>query len=197
MDASGPHRSDARENRARILEVALAELTQSADAPLTTIARKAGVGQGTLYRHFPTREALILEVYQHESQQLVDRADALLATLPPDQALREWMNNLAEYAMTKSALVKAISQGAFLSAGRTNPSYALVSSAIERLLQANEVAGAIRPGVTAEDFILATAGVWMIEVDSDWKTRADRLLNFVMDGLRVGAKPPQARPKKR
>lgn len=196
VDVSGPHRSDARENRARILEVALAELTQSADAPLTTIARKAGVGQGTLYRHFPTREALILEVYQHESQQLADRADAVLATLPPDQALREWMNNLAEYAMTKTALVQAISQGALLSAGRSNPSYALVSSAIERLLQANEKVGAIRSGVTADDFILATAGLWMIEADSDWKGRADRLLNFVMDGLRVGAKPRRTRTKK-
>jgi AcrR family transcriptional regulator len=197
VNPSEPHRSDARENRARILEVALAELTRSADAPLTVIARKAGVGQGTLYRHFPTREALVLEVYRHESEQLADSAAELLSAYPPDKALRQWMDKLAEYFMTKTALAKAISQGALLSAGPANPSYAVVSAAIDRLLRANEEAGTIRPEVTADDFILATAGLWMIEPNSDWKRRADRLLNFVMDGLRVGASPPRRTVRKR
>lgn len=188
MAIKGPRRSDARENRARILDVALAELTRSADAPLTTIARKAGVGQGTLYRHFPTREALIIEVYQHESQQLADRAADLMAELAPDQALRDWMDKLAEYARTKATLAKAIS-GAFLSPGPDNPSYAVVSAAIDQLLQANIEAGLIRPDITADDFILATAGLWLIDADTDWKHRSERLLSFVMDGLRVGAKP--------
>lgn len=197
MVVGGPNRSDARENRARILEVALAELTRSADAPLTTIARKAGVGQGTLYRHFPTREALILEVYEQESRQLADGAADLLRIHPPEKALRLWMDKLSEYAMAKTALAKAISQGALLSAGPHNPSYALVSSAIEQLLRANEEAGTIRPGVTADDFILATAGLWMITEDTDWKSRCTRLLNFVMDGLRVGAPAPPAARKRR
>jgi AcrR family transcriptional regulator len=197
VNSSGPHRSDARENRARILDVALAELTRSADAPLSVIARKAGVGQGTLYRHFPTREALVLEVYRHESEQLADSAAELLGAYPPDRALRQWMDKLAEYSMTKTALAKAISQGALLSAGPANPSYAVVSAAIDRLLRANEEAGTIRSGLTADDFILATAGLWMIEPNSDWKQRADRLLNFVMDGLRVGASPPRRTVRKR
>ncbi|WP_457214080.1 TetR/AcrR family transcriptional regulator [Mycobacteroides abscessus] len=195
MNTRGPNRSDARENRARILEVALAELTRSADTPLTTIARKAGVGQGTLYRHFPTREALIMEAYQHESQLLADSATELLETCPPDQALRQWMDKLSEYALTKTALSKAISQG-LLSPGPTNPSYPVVSAAIDRLLRANEDAGLIRAGVTADDFILATAGIWMIDADTDWKNRATRLLNFVMDGLRVGVTPRTARKRR-
>lgn len=197
MNESGPQRSDARENRARILEVASAELTRSADAPLTTIARKAGVGQGTLYRHFPTREALILAVYQQESQQLADSVAELLDNYTPDQALRHWMDKLAEYAITKTALTKAVSQGGLLTRGPANPSYAVVSAAIDQLLRANEDAGLIRPGITADDFILATAGLWMIDANDDWKHRADRLLNFVMDGLRVGVPAPRTTRKRR
>ncbi|MBI0380734.1 helix-turn-helix transcriptional regulator, partial [Streptomyces albiflaviniger] len=79
-------RSDAAANRERILEVALAELTRSADVPLSTIAKKAGVGQGTLYRHFPSREALVLEIYRHEMRQVADTAAELLRTRAPDQA---------------------------------------------------------------------------------------------------------------
>jgi AcrR family transcriptional regulator len=197
MNTNEPHRSDARENRSRILEVARTELTRSADAALMTIAKKAGVGQGTLYRHFPTREALILEVYRHESEALADSAAELLKTRPPDQALRQWMDRLAEYSVTKTALAKAISQGALIAAGPANPSYAVVAAAIDRLLRANEEAGTIRSGVTADDFILATAGLWMIDSNGDWKHRADRLLNFVMDGLRAGAPPRRTARKRR
>jgi AcrR family transcriptional regulator len=161
-----------------------------------TIAKKAGVGQGTLYRHFPTREALVLEVYRHESEALANSAAELLNNCPPDQALRQWMDRLAEYSMTKTALAKAISQGALIGVGPDNPSYAVVAAAIDRLLRANEEAGTIRSGMTADDFILATAGLWMIDPNSDWKHRADRLLNFVMDGLRVGARPRRTARKR-
>lgn len=182
-------RSDARHNRARILDVALAELTRSADTPLTVIAKKAGVGQGTLYRHFPTREDLVFEVYRHESQQLADSAAELLNTCQPDQALRQWMDKLAQYAMTKTALAKAISQGVLGSASPANPAYAVVTAAIEQLLRANEEAGTIRGGVTADDFILAIAGLFLIDPNGDWKPQAGRLLDLVMDGLRAGAPP--------
>src|SRR5687768_1761405 len=101
-------RSDAQRNRERILEVALAELTGSADVPLSSIAKKAGVGQGTFYRNFPSREALVLEVYRHEMQQVADTAAQLLQTRAPDQALREWMDRLAQYAMAKAGLADAI-----------------------------------------------------------------------------------------
>src|SRR3954462_4887246 len=99
-----PSRSDALENRGRILKVAVEELTRAADVPLSAIARKAGVGQATFYRNFPNREALVMEVYRHEMAQVAELATQLLQTRPPDQALREWMDRLAEYAMTKAGL---------------------------------------------------------------------------------------------
>src|SRR3954451_25362048 len=91
-------RADALRNRERILKVALEELSRSADVPLSTIAKKAGVGQGTFYRHFPNRDALVMEVYSYEMLQVAKFAEHLLQTRPPDQALREWMNRFAEYA---------------------------------------------------------------------------------------------------
>src|SRR5882757_7129786 len=103
-----PLRSDAQRNRERILEVALAELTRASDAPLSVIAKKAGVGQGTFYRNFPNREALVLEVYRHEVQQVAETAAQLLRTRPPDRALREWMDRLAQYGMAKAGLADAL-----------------------------------------------------------------------------------------
>jgi AcrR family transcriptional regulator len=182
-----PVRSDAQRNRERILDVALAELTRSANVPLSAIAKKAGVGQGTFYRNFPSREALVLEVYRHEMQQVADAA-AQLATAPdPDRALREWMDHLARFAMTKAGLADAIRQAACAPGNAGKPGHEPVRNAAERLLRANEVAGTIRPGVTADDFLLAIAGLWQITPHGDWQARVDRLLDLVMDGLRAGA----------
>ncbi|GAA3798767.1 TetR/AcrR family transcriptional regulator [Streptomyces phyllanthi] len=182
-----PLRSDAQRNRERILEVALVELTHCADAPLSTIARKAGVGQGTFYRNFPHREALVLEVYRHEMQQVADSAAQLLETGAPDLALREWMDRLAQYAMAKAGLADAIRQATSGPGTPAKPGHAPVTSAAELLLRANEEAGTIRPGVTAEDFLLAIAGLWQIDPRGNWQPRATRLLDLVMDGLRAGA----------
>ncbi|UUU20101.1 TetR/AcrR family transcriptional regulator [Streptomyces sp. DSM 40750] len=182
-----PQRSDAQRNRERILAVALTELTRSADAPLSGIARKAGVGQGTFYRHFPSREALVLEVYRYEMQQVADTAAELLATREPDRALREWMDRLARFAMTKAGLADAIRQATSGPSSPERPGHAPVSEAAELLLRAGERAGTIRPGVTPEDFFLAIAGLWQIDPQQDWQPRAARLLDLVMDGLRTGA----------
>lgn len=182
-----PLRSDAQRNRERILEVALAELTRSADAPLSAIAKKAGVGQGTFYRNFPNREALVMEVYRHEMQQVADAATQLLETREPDRALREWMDRFAEYAMTKAGLAEAIRQATSAPGGPARPANTPVTTAIEALLRANEETGTIRPGVTPDDFILAISGLWHIDPAGDWRSRATRLLDLVMDGLRAGA----------
>ncbi|WP_406345569.1 TetR/AcrR family transcriptional regulator [Streptomyces sp. NBC_00648] len=187
-----PLRSDAQRNRERILEVALAELTRSADAPLSAIAKKAGVGQGTFYRHFPSREALVLEVYRYEMQQVADTAAQLLETRTPDRALREWMDRLAQYAMAKAGLAdamrKATARGTLAGLG-----HAPVTAAVTLLLNANDEAGTIRPGVTPDDFVLAIAGLWQIDPHGDWQARAGRLLDLVMDGLRAGAPGTGAR----
>jgi len=182
-----PLRSDAQRNRERILEVALTELTCCANAPLSVIAKKAGVGQGTFYRNFPNREALVLEIYRHEMQQVADSAAQLLRSREPDRALREWMDRLAGFAMAKAGLADAIRQATSAPGGLTKPGHAPVTAAAELLLRANEEAGTIRPGVTADDFLLAIAGLWQIDPRGDWQPRATRLLDLVMDGLRAGA----------
>ncbi|MGW0771405.1 TetR/AcrR family transcriptional regulator [Streptomyces sp. NPDC002676] len=180
-------RSDAQHNRERILEVALTELSRCADAPLSSIAKKAGVGQGTFYRNFPNRESLVLEIYRHEMQQVADSAAHLLQSQPPEQALRAWMDRLSEFAMTKMGLANAIRQATSAPGGPAKPSHTPMTSAAELLLRANEEAGTIRPGVTADDFFLAIAGLWQLDPHDDWQPRAARLLDLVMDGLRTGA----------
>lgn len=183
----GPQRSDAQRNRERILEVALVELSRSADVPLSVIAKKAGVGQGTLYRNFPNREALVLEAYRHEVQQLTDTAAELLKTREADQALRVWMDRLARFIMAKTGLADALRQASSGTAGPEPSGYSLVFGSIEALLKANHEAGTIRPGVTADDFLRAIAGIWQIDISGDWHAQATRLLDIVMDGLRAGA----------
>ena len=182
-----PQRSDAQRNRERILEVALVELTRSPDAPLSAIAKRAGVGQGTFYRNFPNREALVLEVYRHEVQQLVDSAVQLLRTREPDQALREWMGGVARFAIAKAGLGEALRQATSATGSTAKPGYASMVAAIELLLEANHEAGAIRPGVSADDFLLAIAGVWQLDPHGDWQSQTARLLDLIMDGLRTGA----------
>ncbi|QFZ77906.1 TetR family transcriptional regulator [Streptomyces fagopyri] len=192
-----PLRSDAQRNRERILEVALAELTRSSDTPLSAIAKKAGVGQGTFYRNFPNREALVLEVYRYEVQQLADTAAQLLETRTPDRALRDWMDRLAQYAMAKAGLAEALRASTVTRGTLTKLGHGAVSAAVSLLLDANERAGTIRPGVTPDDFVLAIAGLWQMDAHGDWQPRAARLLDLVMDGLRVGApgpRPPASGP---
>lgn len=182
-----PKRSDALQNRERILEVALAELIRSAEVPLSTIAKKAGVGQATFYRHFSTREALIMEVYSHEMSQVVEFAKHLLETRSPNQALREWMNRLAEYAITKAGLANAIREVTNSKGNCGTERYASVIAAAQMLLDANKKAGTIRSGVTVDDFFLAIAGIWQIDASEDWRPRLAWLMDLVMDGLRAGA----------
>jgi AcrR family transcriptional regulator len=182
-----PKRSDAVQNRERILTVALAELIRSAQVPLSVIAKKAGVGQGTFYRHFPTREALVMEVYRYEMSQVVEFAEHLLETRRPDQALREWMIRLAEYAITKAGLADAIRQAANLKEYSGTERYASVIAAAQMLLDANERAGTIRAGITADDFFLAIAGIWQIDASQNWRPRLTWLMDLVMDGLLAGA----------
>ncbi|MEU9137919.1 TetR/AcrR family transcriptional regulator [Streptomyces sp. NPDC048404] len=193
----GPLRSDARRNRERILAVALAELSRSADTPLSAIARKAGVGQGTFYRNFHHREALILEIHRHEVRQVTDAAAHLLATRPPDRALREWTDRLARFAMAKAGLADALRTTTGTPRGLlTRLDHKPLSSAVALLLRTNEEAGTIRPGVTADDFLLAVAGLWQLDRHGDWQAHARRLLDLVTDGLRVGA-PGPGRPARK
>ena len=177
-------RSDARRNRDAILVAALEALTQSPDASLNAIARRAGVANATLYRHFPTREDLVLATYEHEVRQLVHAADSLLEKQAPSDALRSWVERLARYAVTKhglaDALRKATTPGSDLSSMET---YNAIVAGLDRLLQANIAAGTVRPDVDAEDVILALAGLWQLDPASDWRAQAQRIYDIVLCGL--------------
>ncbi|MFD7922249.1 TetR/AcrR family transcriptional regulator [Streptomyces sp. NPDC059740] len=183
-----PLRSDAQRNRERILAVALVELTRCAETPLSLIAKAAGVGQGTFYRNFPNREALVLEIYRHEMHQVAESATVLLADHSPDRALREWMDRLAGFAMAKAGLADALRLATSApGSGRAKPGHAPLTAAADLLLRAAEAAGTIRPGVSAEDFLLAIAGLWQLGTAGEREAQATRLLDLVMDGLRAGA----------
>ena len=177
-------RSDAAQNREAILAVALAALTESSDVSLNAIAKSAGVANATLYRHFPTREKLVLEVYRHEVRQLVDSAARLLAEQEPGEALREWVARLAQYAMTKHGLADAIRAAASPGSELWEETYAPIVGALGKLLAAAEQAGAVRCGLDPDDVILALAGLWEIDPSTDWKARAARLYELVFTGLR-------------
>jgi AcrR family transcriptional regulator len=186
-------RSDARRNREAILAAALEALTESPDASLNAIAKRAGVANATLYRHFPTREELVLATYQHEVQRLIDAAGLLLREQAPIDALRSWVARLARYAVTKhglaDALRKATTPGSDLS---STDIYSTIVAALDRLLQANVSAGTLRPGLDADDVILALAGLWQLDPAGDWKAQAQRIYDIVLSGLQRPSGPGPA-----
>jgi AcrR family transcriptional regulator len=184
-----PLRSDAQQNRDRILEVALEAFTASSTASLNSIAKKAGIGIGTLYRHFPTREALVLEVYRTEVQHVVDAAPALLETMEPFDALRAWMELNAHYGMAKAGLADALSAATISHENLAAETYGPVVNALSQLLQANERAGTIRPNVDPDDVLLMMGFMWRVDPNGDWQAQSRRLLDIMMDGLRAGAPP--------
>lgn len=190
MSTPGPRplRADARRNRERLLDVAVRAFSQDGpDVTLDAIAKEAGVGIGTLYRHFPTREALIEAAYRNELAKLCDAAPGLLARMPPDQALRTWMDQAADYLATKRGMAGALK--AVIAAG-ANPyanSRDLLLGAIDTLLRAGAEAGTLREDVPAEDLLVGMNGICLATGEPDRRAQAGRLLDLLMDGLRHGA----------
>jgi AcrR family transcriptional regulator len=183
-ESSELKRSDARRNRDAILAAALEAFTESPDASLNAIAKRARVANATLYRHFPTREELVLATYEQEVHNLVDAAGWLLQEQAPIDALRSWVERLARYAVTKhglaDALRKATAPGSDLSSTKT---YDAIVTALDSLLQANISAGTLRPDLDPNDVILALAGLWQLDPASDWKAQAQRIYDIVLSGL--------------
>src|SRR4051812_2610358 len=180
-------RADARRNRDKLLVAAVALFgEEGTDVSLEAVAKRAGVGIGTLYRHFPTRDALLEAAYRNEVAQLSDAAGELLAEHPPDEALALWMDRFVEYAGAKRGMGNALramvsSSDLFAAARRTN------IAAIERLLAAGAAAGTIRTDVGAEDVLHAMGAIWSLGGDG-WDEHARRLLRLIMDGLRFSAR---------
>ena len=178
-------RADAQQNRERILEAAREALATSGDASLNSIAKKAGVGPGTLYRHFPSREALVLAVYRYDVKQLADAAAKLLADNPPIEALRLWFDRLAHYGIIKHGLADALQ--AATSDALVGETYEPVINAITLLLQACTDEGSIGAGHDPDDVLLILGFLWRIDPGPGAEAKARRLLDLLMAGLRAGA----------
>ena len=183
-----PQRADARRNREKLLAAALALFTErGTGVSLETVACEAGVGVGTLYRHFPTRDALVEAVYLAELDRLHEGAPELLAEYPPEEALARWMDRFVEYAAAKRGMSEAL-QSVIASGGNPySQSRAKIVEALTMLLEAARADGAVRADVDAEDVLLAMGGIWTVPVEPGWEERARRLLGLVTDGLRCRA----------
>ncbi|MFD7283991.1 TetR/AcrR family transcriptional regulator [Streptomyces sp. NPDC059862] len=176
-------RSDARHNRLRILEAAAEVLAAPGDTSLKTIARRASVGQGTLYRHFPTRESLVLEVYGEEVDELVTSVPALLSTLCPPLALRAWLQRLLSVGTSTPGFADAMSGTAGTLTEQCRQAYRPLLDALSALVDANEATGTIVPGTTADDMLLLLGPLWRVGADDEECARSRRLFDVLMRGL--------------
>jgi transcriptional regulator SbtR-like protein/tetracycline repressor-like protein len=181
-------RADARRNREKLLAAATEAFAASGtDASLEAIAKRAGVGIGTLYRHFPTREALVEAAYRNEVAQLHAAAEELLAAHPPEEALAEWMDRFVGYAAAKRGMKGALQSFAASKSGLFDEARAQILDAITMLLDAGIAAGSIRPDVTADDVLRAMGALWLVN-DEEFAAQAPKLLGLLMDGLRYGSR---------
>jgi AcrR family transcriptional regulator len=183
-----PLRADAQRNRERLLEAAVRAFSaEGPDVTLDAIAKEAGVGIGTLYRHFPTREALIEAAYRNELARLCDAAAQLHSSLPADAALREWMDRFLDYMRTKRGMADALRVVIASGADPFAQSRARMLAAITELIGAGAGAGAIRDDVQPEDVMASLSGISLAAGSPEQQQQAERLLDLLMDGLRHGA----------
>ena len=178
-------RSDARQNRDRILEVAKAAFTRSgADTSLDDIAKQADVGPGTLYRHFPTRDALIEAVYHTEVEKLAVAQRELSANLPPIEALRAWMMLFVDYIATKQIIASALNSVVGGPSRLYDSSRVQVSGAINALVKTAMKSGDIRKDLEPFDLLRALIGVSNVATGPDWQESARRLVDILINGSR-------------
>jgi AcrR family transcriptional regulator len=176
-------RSDALENRKRLLEVAARVFAeQGLDAAPAAIAKEAGVGVGTLYRHFATREALIDAAYRHRLTGVCEKAPALLARYPAAEATRAWLGHFLDYATAKSGMSAALNAVIASGVDPYADSRALLTDAVGSLLAAGARDGTLRGDVTSDDVLLLMGGV-AFAVQQGTTEQARRLVDLLMDAL--------------
>ena len=155
-------RADALRNRDLLIAAAAAAFAaRGAEVPLEDIARDAGVGIGTLYRHFPTRELIVEAVYRHEIDVLCDSADQLLETMPPDRALAEWMQLFVRHVATKRGMSSLLKPLMSSNASFSEQTRGRASAAASKLLEAGVAAGTVRADVDGADLLRAVGGICM------------------------------------
>lgn len=185
MSTSSSHpspalRADAQENRARIVEIAREAFASDGSATMQSIARAAGVGQGTLYRRFPTREALLVEVYREDFEALTAAAGGLLEQHSPIEALRRWFDALAAFGHMKHALSDVLD--AVTRAELHDEQYERILAAVAELLDAGKARGEIRADVEPDEVFPLLSFLWHVAPKAEERT--GHLLDLVVDGLR-------------
>lgn len=175
-------RADARRNRGRLLEAAAAAFGAADGRPvsLESIARAAGVGIGTLYRHFPSRDVLVEAVYRAELAEVAAAAGQLLQRHPPKAALRRWMDRYASFVAAKRGMAESLP--ALLDSGAVAPSQtrASIVGAVEMLLQAGAEDGSLRRDVRADDVVSSLLGIFVASGSPD---QTGRMLDLLVAGV--------------
>ncbi len=178
-------RTDALRNRERILEVAKDAFTrQGANASLDEIAKQAGVGPGTLYRHFPTRDELIEGVYRNEVEKLAAAAGRFAETMSPLEALRAWMLLLVDYIAAKHIIAPALNTIVGGPSRLYEDSRSLIQRAIDALVKRAKRSGDLRKDLDAYDLLRALIGVSHVGSGADWQQSARRLVDILIAGSR-------------
>ena len=173
-------RTDAARNRIAIIEAARELITEPGELKLSAVAKRAAVGQATLYRHFATRDELVRALYDREIDELVALADALLRQHPPDEALRRWFTQLAAYARVKFGVIAAVEASVWQDIGAQT--LGKLGEALTALLAAGREKGVLRGDVDSRDVILLSWFLAHVEED-EWAERTPRLLAVLLDGL--------------
>ena len=178
-------RADALRNRERLIEAATQVFGKGApQASLEAVAREAGVGIGTLYRHFPTREALFEAVYRREVDQLAELAERLARETAPVEALRQWLHANIRLVATKRGMVEALQLIASGSTELKAYSFERLTRGLALLLARGVEAGDMRPDITADDLLRTVIGVFYADGSPDWQASALRIIDVFVDGLR-------------
>src|ERR1700733_11639116 len=179
-------RADAIRNRERVLEAAKAVFSAGGpEASLEAVAKRAGVGIGTLYRHFPTREALFEAVYRREVQQLGELAEALKSEADPVDALRRWLRSNVEFVATKKGMSAALALAVQSTSELTAFSFDRLTKAVGAFLDRAIAAGDIPAHISPEDLLRALVGMCYLHDQPGWQKSVVRLLDVFVDGLRV------------
>ncbi len=183
-------RADAQRNRERIVEVGRHAFTQhGADATLDDIARQAGIGPGTLYRHFPTRDALIEAVYRSEVEKLTAAGKRFLATMPPLEALRSWMLLFIDHVADKRLILPAMDTVAGGSMRLIEGTRGVIQEAFITLVQRAITSGALRADTVPEDFVRTLVGVFHTTAHPGWEPSARRIVDILIAGSRATEEP--------
>jgi len=178
-------RADAQRNRERILEIAKQAFTRSgADTSLDDIAKQAGVGPGTLYRHFPTREELLKAVYRNELENLATAGEKFAETMPPVEALRAWLLLFVDGVAAKQIIAPALNRLVGDHKKVFEASYAQVHEAIRRLVKRAVKSGDIRKDLDPSDLLRVLVGVANVASSPDWQQSARRLVDILIAGSR-------------